>query len=160
MDSMKFKRGETLRLTAPENAVELRVAGEGRSIDPVSVVDGYAVVPVAVSETMPAGDYMTEWKVMQDDGSVRLPSGPRLTIMPSIEHDNLTHVPKSQYRQILEAAKATLMSAASSAELSFSVGDSNYSFESRNELLTFVNRLEATVASERRRKPREMVWQL
>ena len=124
------------------------------------MTDGVVVVSDNDSKTMPAGSYMTEWKVIDSDGSVSLPSGPSVTIMDSIDTDSIRHVPKSQYQQILEAAKNTLATAASSAELSSSVGESSYSFESRNELLSFVNRLEATVAHERRRRPMDRVWQL
>lgn len=160
MATIKAKRGETLRLVAPADATELRIAGVGKSLDAISVTDGEAVVPPSVTETMGAGNYMTEWMVVRSDGTVRLPSGPRITMSESIAHDKLTHVPQSQYQAILQAAKDTLASAAESGDISFSSGDSSFSFESRRELLAFVNRLETIVARELRRRRPTRVWRL
>ena len=90
MATIKAKRGETLRLVAPADATELRIAGVGKSLDAISVTDGEAVVPPSVTETMGAGNYMTEWMVVRSDGTVRLPSGPRITMSESIAEYQLS----------------------------------------------------------------------
>ena len=145
---IELKRGEQISISAPAGATQLFVAGAGKRIEPIDVVDGTAVLTSATTETMPPGEYMTEWKVVDADGSVRLPDGCRITVSQSLatDHDELRTVPVTQYERILAAAKDALESAAGDGAISVSTGESNFSFESRNELLSFVSRLEPVVA--------------
>ena len=154
-----IKRGESVSLTAPSDATELRVAGAGKLIGPVSVVEGMAVLTSETTAGMPAGEYMTEWKV-EREGAITLPSGCRITVQESILTDQLRNIPVDQYERILQAAKDTLESAAASGDLSVSTGESNFSFESRSDLLSFINRLENKIALRKTRRRTSIVWEL
>lgn len=157
---IKLKRGESLSITAPTGATELRLAGAGKLVGPIEVVDGTAVITSAMTEDMPAGVYISEWKVVADDGTITLPSYGRIIVRESILTDNLRNAPVDQYERILKAAKDTLESAAASGDLSVSTGESSFSFESRSDLLSFINRLENKIALRKGRAPNPIVWRL
>lgn len=159
-EPLTIKRGETLLLTAPEGATLLNMAGAGHKVGPVDVVDGVAVVSADDTKASPAGEYRTEWRVVDAQGNVSLPSGQRVVVQQSLDVDSLNTIEPTQYERILQAAKDALESAAASGDVSVSTGDTTFTFETRAELLSFVNRLEKLVARRRGRKPASKVWRL
>ena len=146
------KRGATLSVYAPNGATKWRLGGAGKLLV-VEVVDGAAVVDGATTATLPAGDYASEWEVL-DGAAVALPAGPRIRVVESLHTDSVRQAPATSNERILAAARRTLETAAASAELSFAVDGASFSFEGRGDLLRFVREIELRVAHERRRRRR------
>ena len=146
MNRLTLKRGATLSVGAPANATRLRLGGAGKLLI-VDVADGRAVVTAETSRTLPIGDYATEWEIGADE--VALPAGPRIRVAESLLADEVRMVAQTHNERVLDAARTALETAAQSADLSFSIDGSSFSFESRNDLLAFVRRIELRVARDR-----------
>lgn len=131
------KRGSPLEIIAPDDATTLRVAGEGHSAS-ADVADGAATFDTS---EFPVGRYQSEWEF--SDG--RLSVGPKFVVDPSLKQDGIKDAGLTYEERMLAAAKKTLEVASGSTDISFSVDSTNYSFESRGDLLAYVNRLESKV---------------
>ena len=147
MNALQLKHGATLSIDAPSGATNLRLGGAGKLLV-VAVVDGVAVVDAQTSIGLAAGDYVSEWEVVVD-GATALPAGPRITVVESLLKDALRQAPQTSNERILAAARTALETAAGSAELSFTVNDASFAFETRGDLLKFVRDMEYRVAKER-----------
>ena len=138
MQSYKVLRGGSLSVPAPENAMMLHLAGGGQRVDAIGVVDGAAVVDSA--NLIPNVDYVSEWTI-DLDGTHYLKRGPVITVEPSISAGDVSGVVKPPLERMYDAAVEALLSASSSGVVSFNTGDQSYSFQTRQELLEFVNSL-------------------
>ena len=156
---MKVKRGETVTLDAPAGATTLRLAGAGKLVE-VAVHDSQAVVDAAMTAKLPAGDYRSEWTIVDASGRTTLPDGPRLLVVESLSIDERRESPRTQNERMLEAARKALETAGASAEIGFAVEGASFTFESRRELLAFVRGLELRVARERRMPRKTMEFTL
>ena len=150
LGSVILKRGETAVFDAPSGATELRIYGAGKGVV-LPVADGKAELTAAMSEDLPAGDYASEWHVVVD-GRTLLPDGPALCVRASARADGLKSKEESWNVRVLAAARAALLTAAASGEVSMSVGGQSFGFQTRAELVEFVAMMERRVARERGRK--------
>ena len=142
---MNVLRGSPLKFAAPDDdATTMRVAGEGHSGE-AAVSDGAATFATA---EMPVGRYQSEWEF--SDGTLMV--GPQFSIEPSLKQDDIKDAPLPWDERVLAAARQALLVAAGSTDVSFAVDATSYSFENRNELLSFVNRLESKL--NRKKTPR------
>lgn len=148
MSLTTIRRGSVLRLPAPRGALYLRLAGEGKAVGPVSVVDNVATVMPTQTATMPAGRYQSEWEI-GSGGSVSHVGGEPVVVKPSLATDSIHGFEPTQAERTLQAALDTLESAAGDGSISFSTSTNSFSFESRSDLLAFVARLRHEVAVER-----------
>ena len=76
---------------------------------------------------------------------------PRFDVVPTIAVDGALAGPALQTHaeQMVEAIKKVLLTAAASGHISFSVGEDNYQFQSREELRTELTRWRQVVRYER-----------
>ena len=126
------------------DAVRARLYGAGKRLQ-ADVAMGEATFPASATATLPAGTYSVEWEVVDSDSNVTLPDGDPVRVVPSAKEDQLSQVPRGFWRETLDAARKALLAAAATGEVSFSAGDSNYTFENRADLLAFVKQLERQV---------------
>ena len=142
-DTVQLKRGATLTLPAPVGAIRAILYGAGTRL--VAEVQAQTATWQATDTAdLPVGTYAVEWEVVAD-GVTTLPDGPTVAVRASAKADDLDTSPTTYWWQVLLAARKTLLTAAGSADLSFSVGDSSFSFESRADLVKFMGRVERRV---------------
>ena len=149
-------RGATFLVAVPAPAdltvasANFVVAGNGvRRVYPLALVAGLWAANLAPAETtmLQPGELVAEIAWTATNGQVRIVPYPSLTVVDSLTaNDAITDKPQSLEVQTLAAAKQALLTASGDTSVSFSTpGGQSYSFETRGELLTFVNRLERKV---------------
>ena len=148
MSLTTIRRGSVLRLPAPRGALYLRLAGEGKVVGPVSVVEGFATVMPTQTATMPVGTYRSEWEI-GTGGMLSYVSGERVAVEQSLAVDALHSFQPTFAERVLKAAECALESAAADTAISVSTGESSFSFESREDLLRFIARMRDEVGAEK-----------
>ena len=155
----RLPRGSTLAFSAPDGATALTLGGAGKRATVPVGEDGRAVIEASVSTTLPAGLYQSEWMVDGDDG-VELRVGPRVRVIKSITIDGEREQPSLPEEEMLAAAQQALLTASGTGAVSISAGGQSTTFQSRNELLSFIQRLENRIADKRRRPLRDIRFRL
>ena len=144
---LSVTKGSTLRVDAPEGALSMRLAGGGQvDLAPVAVVEGQAKLLPSLTKRLVAGEvYVTEFNIVDGYGDTFIKTGPRVKVMGSIAAGDVVGVEKSVLERAYDAAQKALLGMSGSGAVSFSSGENQYSFESRNDLLSFVNRLRSDI---------------
>ena len=164
MEEQTVRRGETLTFYAdgmagrnpPDWGVTYRIAGGGTRKEQAAALDGSrwkAVFPTSVTSTLPPGTYVYEAQLTDGTETYFVDSG-RFEVLPSLAFDDVRTSEQSFAEQALEKVEEVLLAASGSAEISFSVGDQSYTFESRAELMAFRESLRNEVRREKIRNER------
>lgn len=158
---MDLTRGATFALAElppadfePASA-RLVIAGGGVRRDyALALTDGRWAVTVPVTDTTAfvAGQAQGEIAWTDASGMVRITPLDAITVHDSLTaNESITDRPLSLDEQILAAAKKALLTAAGDTSISVSTpGGADMSFETRSDLLLFVERLERKIDRSRR----------
>lgn len=132
-----------------ESAVLRLAVGGARREYPLTKAAGIWNAKLAPADTtnLPAGEAIAELAFTDGSGDVVIVWLESIKVEDSLTANSaITDAPQSLEAQTLAAAKQALLTASGDASVSFSTpGGQSYSFETRGELLTFVNRLERKV---------------
>ena len=155
--SQRIRRGFDWRGPALSDDIgTVRLAGEGMTLE-ASRSGDRLFIPASVTATMPPGRYAIEAE--RDDDGLSTPFGlGHVDVERSIKADGAFAVSKSASELLLEKAEAALAQAADGAQIAFSANNTSYSFETRGDLQSFVNRLKYAVAKEQGRVRKETRW--
>ena len=143
MRMLEIPKGSAAPYERPPEAAEgavLRIAGQGRTADFASGEDGVARV---LTGDLPVGEYKAFWSWTDADGVDFLVRTDGFDVKPleGLEWDE----------KVLAAAREVLLTASTTDRVSLSVEGTSFSFESRTDLLTFINLMERRVRHGRRR---------
>ena len=164
MTEQQVRRGETLTFYAdgvagrnpPDWSVTYRIAGEGAKKSQVAALESSrwkAVFASSVTRDLPPGIYAYEAELTDGTEAYFIDSG-RFELLPSLAHGDDREVEQTFAERALAKVEEVLLVASGSAEISFSVGDQSYTFESRGELMAFRETLRNEVRREQIRNSR------
>ena len=150
MNRITLTIGSTLTLTAPVNATELTLGGN-RGVFSANVQDGTATFSATETEQIPPGNFRTQWKIVAPNGDVSFSMGPEIeTELPLSTNPTQPQTPNEK---MLAAAYKALENASGSTAISVSTGENSFSFETRDDLLSFITRLETRIRKAKRGTP-------
>ena len=136
----------------PQSGKLLVAVGGTRAEFPLDAGDGAwrALLTPAQTTALAVGAAMAEAQFAFEDGGVAIVPVDGIVVLATLSADSaLTDAPQTVDEQVLAAAETALLSAADTAAVAFSAGDQSFSFESRGELLSFVERLRRQVRPRR-----------
>lgn len=151
MDGMEFEiqRGYSFSFTLPALAGgSVLFVGDGgtRTVE----VDDAGAFSLSAADTsaMPAGDWRWEGSIEDSTATCLVASG-RAVVKRTLRADGESAVERTRNEVLLESAEAALAELAKGADTSVSVDGTDYSWETRSDLLDFVVRLRDLVRRER-----------
>ena len=147
---MEVYRGASAALSAPAHSIRasarVRVAGAGGEYEFESAHGATLELSGDDTSGIPAGRYAVEWEWRGPNNAVEIARGEPLVLLASLAADSVDAVPTTFDERVLAKAREALEAAAGSGEVSFASEGQSWTFESRSDLLTFVERLERKVA--------------
>ena len=139
-----FPRGGMWSFSAPDGADRLTVLCGG-ALKKANVKDGFATFDGDTTRTVPAGDAVGEWHFT--NGSIE--PGPRFAVVQSLEVDKQTADLRTYAEKMVANLQKAYEASSTSGESSIVVGDTNMTFETRDELRTELLKWELTLKQER-----------